>query len=340
MNFDGKSKVSNSFTKLFSLVIIFATVSIGVFLSSDFIQRSNSQISQYEQFESEKVNNYNIKKRFIAIKINENGEFNDDFKILMGFVYSDLNNKLKKKYFEFEKCTVKHIDIYKNELKFYEKLKIINLNKYLCLPIKLTNQDGDIIPIKSVNKKSISIFPLKKKDLQQTKNFKLITYYDDYEIKILNKNIECKRLLLKNTINFYLDNSTIYKLYFNENIIKEDIGIFTEFYKKNNYFIFSNLAISISKLNNKNNSLFNNKYGFPSFSYVFLVNSNEKFNIIKYMKFQEFFAQIFSIFNLLYYICLFFCNLTIKIKIKLVLINKLFDTNDYQTTFENDRNFL
>ena len=45
------------------------------------------------------------------------------------------------------------------------------------------------------------------------------------------------------------------------------------------------------------------------------------------MKFQEFFAQIFSVFNVLYYSALFLCNFTIKIKIKLLVIAKLFDSN-------------
>ena len=55
------------------------------------------------------------------------------------------------------------------------------------------------------------------------------------------------------------------------------------------------------------------------------------------MKFQEFFAQIFSIFNFLYYVMLFVCNLSIKVKIKLFLLQKFFEQKN-ENPFNKKKN--
>ena len=50
LNFNGKKKVTNSFTKLFSLILIALTIFIALILSSEIIFRNNPLISNYRQF--------------------------------------------------------------------------------------------------------------------------------------------------------------------------------------------------------------------------------------------------------------------------------------------------
>ena len=336
-NFNGKKKVSNSFTRILSLILIISTIFIGIILSSDFINRSNPQISQFSQYKSNKINNFNIDKRFYIFRINENGEFNDYFKILLEFIYSD-GKISKRKSFEFEKCTNKHYEAYKSEKDFYEKIKKLKIDQYFCLPLNLTIPKHININEYDQNSMMISIFPLNKTYFKDKKieNIDLNIYFDNFNLKI-GKYFSVERVLLNYNMKFSVNNLSICNLYFNENIVSEDIGIFTNFDKNSNYFIQDHYKFLDSNLvENNKKTVLNNKYGIPLFTLFYIVNYNEKITRLRYMKFQEYFAQIFSIFNLLYYLCIILSNIIVKIKIKLVLINKLFNSNDCEDIYKKE----
>ena len=88
--------------------------------------------------------------------------------------------------------------------------------------------------------------------------------------------------------------------------------------------------MSINSINSLNHEI----YGKPFYSLILDLSENVNIYHIKYMKFQEFFAQIFSIFNLLYFIMLSLCNISIKVKMKLFLLQKFFEQNK-ENPFKN-----
>ena len=231
LNFDGKKKLSNSFTKIFSLILIVILLMIGLFLSSDFLNRSNPQISFIvESKTSIKLNKIN---KFIAFKLTDenNKILNDNFKIILKF---NDNIKNKTQDFEYRKCLEEDLVNFKNERSFYQELKKLNLNQLICIPSKnLGKSPNSKNEIEDFTKYfQIIIYPKKKHRsilLNKTK-IKMNFIYEDYIVKF-EKNFEFKRIL-KEKVRILDFGAYIFdEVNYSSNIMNEDVGYITTFNK-------------------------------------------------------------------------------------------------------------
>ena len=331
LNFNGKKKVTNSFTKIFSLILISLTILIIIVLTSNFFDKTNAHVSQTFQYNSIMNYNFSTRENLLMMKIDENGKFNNNFKIIYQYIFLNLGTNEHKiiNEIEFEPCTYDHLKFYQEKEKvLFEKLKKLKIEEYQCFPLNftsffITNIVDNIQDMRYFS--SISVYaPI---NLSNSIVYGLNIVYDELDLNLKNK-ILLERKLKHSIFPLNLNSVTQFEPFFRSNIICEDKGIIS---KKENYYNFiSTDFYNIQTIEKNKSFIHNKKYGKPIFIDTLVIGSKENKIYIRYTKFQEIFAQIFSIYNFLYYISLFLCNLTTKIKIKLFLINKFYEINDIE----------
>ena len=330
LNFNGKKNISSSISKFFSIVLILIMLFLLFFSTNG--TGSNPQISYIFQYQKgKKIPKFNPLKELFAIKIGKNGQFNNNFKIYFEFFYfSQGKFKIHNKY-EFVNCSNKHIEKFK-EVKFNKELKSLNLNQLLCFPLNIEipksfnflNENHNFL---------ISIYKNSFNNSNNTlnKEINLHLYFEDNEFD--EKNYKFERNLIENELALSLGKLDFFRIDMKENVINEDVGYFTKNVKISTFYNVDDVSeFNVEKSNRY--FFYDEKYGMAVLSFRFIISKKKNIFNIKYMKFQEYFAQIFSIFNFLYYICLFLSKFTSKLKIRLVLIDKLYDLNNKNKNIE------